>query len=114
MIPYQSNIYCDILACCLTEQLSNSQSVGDYTIKLSESPEGGSDLQVHFPNEVRYKLPFSLTKYLEIPVLIFRKQLPFSVAFKKLPFAVMKDMKIPIPCTENEQIPVPIFTSSAP
>ena len=113
MISYQSNIYCDILACRLTEQLSNSQSVGDYTIKLSESPEGGS-VQIHFPSEVHYKIPYSLRKHLEIPVLIFRKQLPFSVAFKKLPFQVMKDMKIQIPCTENEQIPVPLFTSLAP
>ena len=35
--------------------------------------------------------------------------LPFPVAFKKIPFPVMKDMKLPIPSTENEQIPVPIL-----
>ena len=57
MIPYQSNIYCDILACRLTEQLSNSQSVEIYTIKLSESPEGGSD-------------PFSQRNTLQTPILV--------------------------------------------
>ena len=60
------------------------------------------------------QIPFSQRSMLQNPISInkisFRKQLPFSVAFKKLPFAVMKDMKIPIPSTENEQIPVPIFT----
>ena len=33
----------------------------------------------------------------------------FSNSKKKIPFPVIKDMKIAIPSTENEQIPVPMF-----
>ena len=35
------------------------------------------------------------------------------MAFKEIPFPVMKDIKIPIPNTENEQIPVPNLSLSS-
>ena len=62
------------------------------------------------------KVPFPLTKYLEVPVPIFSKRISHSQWYlKKIPFPVVKDIKNPIPSTENEQIPFyPFRTLSGP
>ena len=67
-------------------------------------PEEGRSIS-HFPSVVCYKIPFSLTKYLQIPE---SQTVPGHLnSSSGSQFPVMKDIQIP--STENEQIPVPIL-----